>query len=84
MSDKNIFFSNFVMKDEFNFKGNRIEIKGKSKPCITVSASDINETIDISHLVPIIEGAIPVCSGRKALSPTIVAVLGSMRVAEKI
>lgn len=84
MGKKSIFGSSFSMGNEFNFMGSKTEIKSKGKPCTPVKMGDLEPPVDIALFVPLIMGAVPVCTGAGVLSPLEQSVLGAMSVAGTI
>lgn len=84
MAGKGIFGSSVSMNNEFNFKGSKTEIKSKGKPCTPVKMSNIAPVVDIAPFVPLLLGAIPVCSGARELSPFEQSLMGAISVAGTI
>lgn len=84
MAKKNIFGSSISMSNEFNFKGSRTEIRSKGKPCAPARMEDLAPAVNTAPFVPLLMGAIPVCSGNRPLSRFEQSVLGAMSLAGTI
>lgn len=84
MAGRSIFGSSISMSNEFNFKGKTTEIKSKGKACTPVKMSDLTPPVDLAPFVPLIMGAIPVCSGTRELSLFEQSVMGAVSVAGTI
>ena len=84
MAKKNISGSSIVLNQDIHFKGERTEVRSRSQVCKPVKKRETAKPIDVSALVPLALGAIPICAGSGAASPFIASALGAITAAAMI